>query len=133
MIMDPSFTEYPDFTNGFTVENQTFLTNPNQFPEDFYNFNHQFSPDSMENYLLLPPDPELSSFNPSLAPISDGESPPAAPPTALSPDDTEFSETVKYISQILMEENMEEKPTMFYDPLGLQVTEKSFYDALGES
>ncbi|KAB1225943.1 Scarecrow-like protein 33 [Morella rubra] len=50
-----------------------------------------------------------------------------------SSDDSDFSETVlKYISQILLEEDIEEKPSMFYDPLGLQSTEKSFYDALGK-
>uniref|UniRef100_A0A7N2KPA2 Scarecrow-like protein 14 n=2 Tax=Quercus lobata TaxID=97700 RepID=A0A7N2KPA2_QUELO len=50
-----------------------------------------------------------------------------------SPDDSDFSETVlKYVNQILMEENIENKPCMFYDPLGLKDTEKSFYDALGQ-
>lgn len=51
-----------------------------------------------------------------------------------SSDESDFKETVlKYISQMLMEENLEEKPCMFYDPLGLEVTEKSFYDALGKN
>ncbi|CAJ1955696.1 unnamed protein product [Sphenostylis stenocarpa] len=45
-------------------------------------------------------------------------------------EDTDFSETFKFISQILMEENFEQKPCMCYDPLTLQHTEKSFYDAL---
>ncbi|XP_019458161.1 PREDICTED: scarecrow-like protein 14 [Lupinus angustifolius] len=45
-------------------------------------------------------------------------------------EDSEFSETARYISQILMEENFEEKPCMYYDPLSLQITEKSFSDAL---
>ncbi|KAG4974011.1 hypothetical protein JHK87_030832 [Glycine soja] len=43
-------------------------------------------------------------------------------------EDNDFSETAKFISQILMEENVDQKP--FYDSLTLQVTEKSFYDAL---
>ncbi|TKY67363.1 Scarecrow protein 14 [Spatholobus suberectus] len=43
-------------------------------------------------------------------------------------EDNDFSETAKFISQILMEENVEQRP--FYDSLTLQVTEKSFYDAL---
>ncbi|XP_054814016.1 scarecrow-like protein 33 [Prosopis cineraria] len=58
----------------------------------------------------------------------------AAASTISPPDpsleDADFSETMRYISQILMEENFEQKPSMFYDPLSLQVTEKSFYDAL---
>lgn len=45
-------------------------------------------------------------------------------------EDTDFTETFKFISQILMEENFEQKPCMCYDPLTLQHTEKSFYDVL---
>ncbi|TKY67364.1 Scarecrow protein 14 [Spatholobus suberectus] len=43
-------------------------------------------------------------------------------------EDNDFSETAKFISQVLMEESVEQRP--FYDSLSLQVTEKSFYDAL---
>ncbi|CAJ2678872.1 unnamed protein product [Trifolium pratense] len=43
-------------------------------------------------------------------------------------EDTDFSETIKFITQILMEENFDQRP--FYDPLSLQLTEKSFFDAL---
>ncbi|KAI4305071.1 hypothetical protein L6164_028460 [Bauhinia variegata] len=45
----------------------------------------------------------------------------------------DFSETVQSISQVLMEENLGHKQSMFYDPFSLQVTEKSFYDALKEN
>ncbi|XP_020223214.1 scarecrow-like protein 34 [Cajanus cajan] len=45
-------------------------------------------------------------------------------------EDTDFTETFKFISQILMEENFDQKPCMCYDPLTLQHTEKSFYDVL---
>ncbi|KAL6953155.1 hypothetical protein U1Q18_047337 [Sarracenia purpurea var. burkii] len=49
-----------------------------------------------------------------------------------SPDDSDFSDNVlKYINSILMEENMEQKPSMFPDPLALQATEKSLYDVIG--
>ncbi|XVE79568.1 hypothetical protein DITRI_Ditri14bG0069100 [Diplodiscus trichospermus] len=49
-------------------------------------------------------------------------------------DDSDFSDTVlKYISQVLLEEDMEEKPCMFHDSLALQAAEKSLYDVLGES
>ncbi|KAL2328766.1 hypothetical protein Fmac_022193 [Flemingia macrophylla] len=43
-------------------------------------------------------------------------------------EDNEFSETAKFINQILMEDNVDQSP--FYDPLSLQVTENSFYQAL---
>ncbi|XP_027343400.1 uncharacterized protein LOC113855970 [Abrus precatorius] len=45
-------------------------------------------------------------------------------------EDADFSETFKFISQVLMEESFEQRPCMCYDPLSLQHTEKSFYDAL---
>ena len=48
-------------------------------------------------------------------------------------DDGDFTDTVlKYINQMLMEEDMEAKPCMFHDPLALQATEKSLYEVLGE-
>ncbi|KAE8727995.1 TRF-like 2, putative isoform 1 [Hibiscus syriacus] len=49
-------------------------------------------------------------------------------------DDTDVSDTVlKYISQVLLEEDMEEKPCMYHDSLALQAAEKSLYEVLGES
>ncbi|MED6120873.1 hypothetical protein PIB30_024895 [Stylosanthes scabra] len=47
-----------------------------------------------------------------------------------SMEDAEFSETVRYISQMLMEENFEDKPCMCYNPISLQDTEKSFHEAI---
>ncbi|KAL5580977.1 hypothetical protein UlMin_013419 [Ulmus minor] len=55
---------------------------------------------------------------------SDGDSP---------SDDADYSDSVlKYINQMLMEENLEAKPCMFHDPLALHATEKSLYEVLGE-
>ncbi|GMI94638.1 SCARECROW-like 14, GRAS (GAI, RGA, SCR) 2, ARABIDOPSIS THALIANA GRAS (GAI, RGA, SCR) 2 [Hibiscus trionum] len=49
-------------------------------------------------------------------------------------DDSDFSDAVlKYISQVLLEEDIEEQPCMFHDSLALQAAEKSLYDVLGES
>ncbi|KAK8487508.1 hypothetical protein V6N13_052079 [Hibiscus sabdariffa] len=55
--------------------------------------------------------------------------------SSLSPsDDSDFSDTVlKYINQVLLEEDFKEKPCMFHDSLALQAAEKSLYDVLGES
>ncbi|MED6119020.1 hypothetical protein PIB30_008247 [Stylosanthes scabra] len=47
-----------------------------------------------------------------------------------SMEDAEFSETVRYISQMLMEENFEDKACMCYNPITLKDTEKSFHDAI---
>ncbi|XP_059428634.1 scarecrow-like protein 9 isoform X1 [Corylus avellana] len=50
-----------------------------------------------------------------------------------SPEDCDFSDTVLgYITQILMEEDMEDKTCMLQDSLELQAAEKSFYDLLGK-
>lgn len=49
-------------------------------------------------------------------------------------DDGDFSDSVlKYISQMLMEENLEAELSMFHDPLALQAAEKSLYEVLGET
>jgi hypothetical protein len=55
---------------------------------------------------------------------------------AISPNSNQYPDLLNKfkfnVEQILMEENIEDKPCLFYDPLGLQVTEKSFYDVLGQ-
>jgi hypothetical protein len=117
--MDPTFSGLPNFINN------AFSTNSNQYPDLLNEYNK-----------INVPSPDLSFPGPDLG-HTDFPPPatvaPAAEPFALSSEDGEFSETVlKYIGQILMEENIEDKPCLFYDPLGLQVIEKSFYDALGQ-
>ncbi|GMH12266.1 hypothetical protein Nepgr_014107 [Nepenthes gracilis] len=47
-----------------------------------------------------------------------------------SPDDGDSDPVLKYISQMLMEEDMAEKS--FHDPLALQAAEKPFYEVLGQ-
>lgn len=49
-----------------------------------------------------------------------------------SPDDKDSDPVLKYLNQVLLEENMEERPSMFHDPLALQAAEKSFYDVIGQ-
>ncbi|KAL3521113.1 hypothetical protein ACH5RR_019262 [Cinchona calisaya] len=50
-----------------------------------------------------------------------------------SNEDYDFSDVVlKYISDMLMEEEMEDKMCMFQESAALQAAEKSFYDVLGE-
>ncbi|KAK4376039.1 hypothetical protein RND71_006716 [Anisodus tanguticus] len=41
-----------------------------------------------------------------------------------------FDGVLKYINQMLMEEDLKNRPCMLQDSLALQATEKSFYDAL---
>lgn len=50
-----------------------------------------------------------------------------------SPDDLDFSdEVLKYISHILMEEDVEEKTCMFQESAALEAAEKSFKEVIGE-
>ncbi|ESW04050.1 hypothetical protein PHAVU_011G063200 [Phaseolus vulgaris] len=74
--------------------------------------------------------PNFFGEDEGIAHLTDSLAFPTMDPSSRDPslEDNDFSETAKFISQILMEENVEHKP--FYDSLTLQVTEKSFYDAL---
>ncbi|KAK7262476.1 hypothetical protein RJT34_30049 [Clitoria ternatea] len=80
----------------------------------------------MDNPFLLPPDPyNVQILNPASTITAEEDSP---------LDDTDFSATVlRYINQMLMEEDMEEKSCMFHDSLAIQAAEKSFYDVIGET
>ncbi|KAF5446913.1 hypothetical protein F2P56_032508 [Juglans regia] len=125
MVVDPSFSGLPDFVKDIMVPGHTILPNSN-YSRDLYFLGNAFPPPA------LPPAAEPyapSAAAGSLRPTSMG----ASPPSDSSSDESEYSETVlKFMTQILMEDNIEDKPCMFFDPLGLQITEKSFYDALGK-
>ncbi|XP_022746928.1 scarecrow-like protein 14 [Durio zibethinus] len=80
-----------------------------------------------ENYVDIPPlqpAPVLRNLTPSLSVNEEGD----------SHDDYDFSDVVlKYINQMLMEEDMEDKTCMFKESSTvLQAAEKSFYEVLGE-
>ncbi|KAL6200224.1 hypothetical protein ACLB2K_030006 [Fragaria x ananassa] len=144
--MDPTYTVLPDFMNDIDFE--PMLPNSSQFPDisNQYQFN-QLSPDLdfLSNQFSIPPEPESGNLVPPISVSTEGESfnpngGSFSGPTTVSPgvdspssDDIDFSETVfKYVNQMLLEENVEQMPIMFHDPLGLRVTEKSFYDVLGQ-
>ncbi|XP_059431314.1 scarecrow-like protein 34 [Corylus avellana] len=147
--MDPKFSGLPDSINNVLVaDDHAFSPNSNQYPDllNEYTFNlpspdfsflesSSLSPD-LGHTDFAPPitvDPAAQPYAPSAGESMSTPSVGTSPGVDSSSDDTEFSETVlKYIGQILMEENIKDKPSLFYDPLGLQVTEKSFYDALGQ-
>lgn len=64
---------------------------------------------------------------------SDAASHSGSSPEADSLDNSEFSNAIlKYISDMLMEEELEGKNCMLQDGLALQAAEKSFYDVLGQ-
>ncbi|KAK7325021.1 hypothetical protein VNO77_29039 [Canavalia gladiata] len=95
--------------------------------------------DLHEHYTNLITDPpfysadvDLPGFSPNTIFKSEPSSEAEAAATVADPslEDTDFSETFKFISQVLMEESFEQRPCMCYDPLSLQHTEEAFYDAL---
>ncbi|KAG5253735.1 scarecrow protein [Salix suchowensis] len=104
MGSDSRFTEFPG-SNKFeeeTLEDSDF--------------------DFVENPLVLPDSDPGNSAMSSITSI-DEDSP---------SDDNDSENLLRYINQMLMEEDMEEKPCMFHNPLALQAAERSFYDILGE-
>jgi len=109
--MDPNAV-----VSGYDFDDWDFnVHSPNLVTDPFF-FQPDVGPPGFSPNTMLNSDPVVSSS--------------AAATVAPVEEDTDFSETFKFISQILMEENFEQKPCMCYDPLTLQHTEKSFYDAL---
>jgi hypothetical protein len=117
--MDSHFTNSSGSTNSFEFDHEIIYPNFNQSP----NIENGFSPNSHSfemDFLDLPSTP------PDLDP--DTLQPYAS---ADSPD--EFSDTVlKFINQILNEDKIEEKPSMFLDPLAVREAEKSLYEVIGQ-
>ncbi|KAJ6755357.1 SCARECROW-LIKE PROTEIN 14 [Salix purpurea] len=120
MGSDSRFTEFPG-SNKF--EDETVFPVSNQYHHVTNGFKLEDSDfDFVENPLVLPDSDPGNSAMSSITSI-DEDSP---------SDDNDSENLLKYINQMLMEEDMEEKPCMFHDPLALQAAERSFYDILGE-
>ncbi|KAK9280166.1 hypothetical protein L1049_013853 [Liquidambar formosana] len=155
--MDPLFKELSDNINGFELNHETNLPSSDQYPDPtngfkFVDDSHQypnvingfdfvhdsdqypnltngfkFEADSPDlNFADLPfLGSDLGSGNSALPPSSDS-------PAVSSPSDDGEDPLLKYISQVLLEEDLEGKSCMFRDSLALQAAEKSFSEALGE-
>ncbi|XAR58977.1 hypothetical protein NMG60_11014581 [Bertholletia excelsa] len=123
MVMDPRFTGSSDSVNGLYLDD--IFPNYHHQPENLFD-KFKFKDDSMDlNFMDIPPlSPDPNAINvASTSSISF---------QVDSPDDGDQSDPfLKYINSVLLEDNMEEKSGMFYDPLALQATEKSLYDIIG--
>ncbi|KAF3449178.1 hypothetical protein FNV43_RR09906 [Rhamnella rubrinervis] len=130
--MDPSLSGFSSCSNGIHLRNQPFslLSNPGIVALPQYNDNnnsnntasldHSYGGDPFHN----PPTDQTPS---SVAPTSNLNH------EEDSPEDCDFSDAVlRYISQMLMEEDMEDKTCMLQESLDLQAAEKPFYDVLGK-
>ncbi|KAB1225941.1 Scarecrow-like protein 34 [Morella rubra] len=151
MVMGPSFAGLPDFNDRVMVGDTTLSPNSDQYPDlvNEYQLNVPIFPDHpLFESQLLPPDEGTTTFaspidvGPAVEPYAPSFAADSLSPPSMGTSSGEdwssdvcdcYSEMVlNYMSQILMEENVADKPSMFHDPLGLQVTEKAFYDALGQ-
>ncbi|XP_043703119.1 scarecrow-like protein 9 [Telopea speciosissima] len=125
MIRDPCLAELSAPMNGFRVDDWSGsyqnLGNGNGFKlkEPFVNGNFVDLP-------LLAPYSNSSCVIPTAPP-------PVVIPEEEYPEDCDFSDVVlKYINQILMEEDMDEKTCMLQESSALQAAEKPFYEVLGK-
>ncbi|KAL8050330.1 hypothetical protein ABFS82_06G075800 [Erythranthe guttata] len=121
MVMDQNFRRYigPISEIGFTNQAVPFLGDPNsannlRVCDRFLNGN------IADNWLISS---QIGLDSQSQVQSSEGD----------PPEEFDFSDIVlRYISYILMEEEVEDKTCMFQESAALQAAEKSFYDLLGE-
>ncbi|XP_060674271.1 scarecrow-like protein 9 [Ziziphus jujuba] len=133
MIMDPRLNGFSGSNNGIHLSNQSIsiLSNSNIVALPQFNFdsnsnsNHSaFIDHNYDNQFHCPPSNQTSSSLTSVSNLS---------PEEDLPEDCDFSDAVlRYINQILMEEDLEDKTCMLQESLDLQAAEKSFYDVLGQ-
>lgn len=110
-------------TNGIQLGNQSFSVIGNQNLVARPRFENALLDHNFREFHYLQPDERPSPTAPPLS-VTQGED---------SPEDCDFSDAVlSYISQILMEEDMEGKTCMLQDSLELQAAEKSFYEVIGK-
>ncbi|KAF5193387.1 Scarecrow-like protein [Thalictrum thalictroides] len=127
--MDSRYSGYSDSINGLRFNG---VSVPNQNIMNVFKLEEQTSLDhNFVDLLSVPPDHRHHQYQyqnqyavvPSSS-VSHEED---------SSEDCDFSDTVlKYISQMLMEEDMEEKSCMFQESSAIQAAEKPFYEILGE-
>ncbi|KAH7838594.1 hypothetical protein Vadar_028744 [Vaccinium darrowii] len=125
MFMDPRLPHSTHSINSFNFNDDAFLpafdesenlANTFKFEDDTRDLNFMELPN-------LPHDPHPGFVNSMSSENSEVD----------SPDDIGLNDDLlKFITSILMEENMEQKPSMFHDPLALQAAEKSLYDVVGQ-
>ncbi|XP_030464403.2 scarecrow-like protein 34 [Syzygium oleosum] len=160
MTMDPLDLDYSDCINvdDLPIDSHAFSPNPDQYPSlsdgfflddpflDLTSSDTAFLSNKVDPVYDLPsrsidldigelifPSTSVSSDGRPFGPSMSSSSAQSIGGDSLSPSgDIDSSDPVlKYISQMLMEENMEEQPWVA-DQVALQNAEKSLYDALGQ-
>ncbi|CAJ1949323.1 unnamed protein product [Sphenostylis stenocarpa] len=115
---------FSGFTNEVQLGNQSSPILQNQRFDNRPRFENLFFDQSRKfDYLHSDPNPIPANTSSSSTVTHEDH----------SPEDCDFSDAVlSYISQILMEDDMEDKTCMLQDSLDIQAAEKSFYEVLGE-
>ncbi|KAI9152863.1 hypothetical protein LWI28_002266 [Acer negundo] len=124
--MDPKLRGFSGSLNGIQLSNQPMSVFPNQNLVVAGRFDNIFIDNNFRDYHYLQPDDPTTSSNVASCPsVMNHEED--------SPEDCDFSDAVlRYINQMLMEEDIEDKTFMLQESLDLQAAEKSFYDVLGK-
>ncbi|KAJ0808904.1 putative transcription factor GRAS family [Helianthus annuus] len=124
--MDPRFGTSINRNGGTQLNNQSIHMLPDQKPIHNHSF-PVYDPVNMyqnsHNFRGLQFDPPTTSSSPIVSSSTENE----------LHEDCDLSDAILgYISQVLMEEDMEDKSCVLYESLDLQAAEKSFYDVLGQ-
>ncbi|XP_022865265.1 scarecrow-like protein 9 [Olea europaea var. sylvestris] len=137
--MDQFFREFSSSSNGIHLENQSMvelsdqkladgprfeITYPDQKLVNEQRFQNTLPAHDFEGFQMIQNEPFTSSaVSSSSLGVEDD----------YDHEDCDFSDAVlRYINQMLMEEDMEEKTHMLQESLELQAKEKSLYDVLGK-
>ncbi|KAK6933164.1 Transcription factor GRAS [Dillenia turbinata] len=118
--MDPNMGGFYGSASKFS---QTTSVSMDQQLSNGLVYEDPFSQQDFKDFHFQPPDPNPRNLAPLPSVASEDE----------SPEDYDFSDVVlNYISQMLMEEDMDEKNCMFQESSALQAAEKSLYEVIGE-
>ncbi|KAJ6699578.1 hypothetical protein OIU79_012776 [Salix purpurea] len=121
--MDPRLRGYSNPMNGIQLGNQPISVLSNQNLVSRPIFENTLVDHNCKEFHYVPPYPKPTDVTP-YSNLTDKED---------SPEDFDFSDvTLRYINQMLMEEDTEAKTCVLQDSLDLQAAEKSFYDVLGK-
>ncbi|KAF8396795.1 hypothetical protein HHK36_018428 [Tetracentron sinense] len=121
--MDPLLRGVSGSMNGFIFDDDSVSVLSHQNLVDGLKLEETFLDDTFMDRHVLSPDPTPSNSTRSSRLNPEGD----------CPVDSDFSDILlSYINQILMEEEMEEKPCMYQECLALQIAEKSLYEVIGE-
>ncbi|KAG6415487.1 hypothetical protein SASPL_122898 [Salvia splendens] len=120
-LMDPWFSD-SNIANEFKFDGGSFLPSYDQSQNTRNGTKHDYLDLDLLDIPLLPISPGPDNFGLSSNVSYETD----------SPDDIDSDPMLKFLNQILVEEDMEEKPSMFHDPLALRATEKSLYEVIGQ-